>query len=218
MVPGSAFAAVALVALVPGFAYLRLSESARHPRQRSSLEEFLEVAAAGLLSTGIAALFVILVWPGELAQVASPSWDDPEAPRKTAGAAVVVVGLSLGIALIAAWLTRLLGSGNYAPDVWHATLGRTRDRHMRHVDVELKADGRIVGGVLHAYTAVDGDHARQLALKAPLTITNGKGEAWSTGADFVIVDASEIAALWLKFELDEGQPASKRGRGRCRST
>lgn len=210
MLPGSVFAALALIALVPGFAYLRLTEDARHPRQSSALDEFLEVAAAGLLSTGIAALFFVLCWPNELAAVISATADDPASVRKAAGTVAAVVGLSLGLAFLGAWITRLAGSGSYATDVWHGTLGRTRDEHVRHVSVQLKAGGRTVDGVLHAYTTVDGDQPRDIALKAPLTISDGQGREWDAGFDFVVIDASEINALWLKFQHDP--PPERQGR------
>jgi hypothetical protein len=212
VLPTTSVAALLLLALVPGYAYLRLSEDARRPRDHSALDEFLEVLAVGLGTTGLASLVLVLCWPEEVAEtLKKASLDSPDALRAVVVLGAVVAGLALGIACLGSWLTRLPGAGSYSANVWRATLGLRDESHLPWVVVELKGDDpRRLEGVLHAYTTLDGDHPRDLALLAPRISKDGT--TWESGADFVIVSAEEIAAIWLRQQYDPGQVRGRRVR------
>ena len=211
MLPGTVLAALALIALVPGYTYLRLSEGSREPRTYTALEEFLEVAAVGLATTGLATLIFLLGWPDDLFNITTDALDgDPHAARQAAAIATAIAGTAVGLAFLWAWLTHQLAHGTYGPSVWHSTLGRQRPDRLRHVMIEL-TNGKTIDGVLHAYTALDGERPRDLALKAPLTVTDGAA-SWSPDFDYVVVSANQISNVWMVFAADPGQPADQRSR------
>lgn len=210
MLPSSSFAALLLVALIPGYAYLRLSEDARRPRANSALEEFLEVFAVGLGTTGLATLGVILLWPDEVVgTLEKASLDSPDSLRRAVVLTALVVLLALGLACIGAWATQIPGKGSsYSPNVWRSTLGLRRKDHLPYVVLELKDDSRRVQGVLHSYTTLDGDHPRDIALLEPKLSRDGT--TWEADADYVVVSADEIAKIWLRLAHDPGQPRRRR--------
>lgn len=210
MLPTTSIAVLLLVALIPGYAYLRLSEDARRPRDHSALDEFLEVLAVGMGTTGLAGVFLMLFWSDEVAEtLANASLDSPDALRRAVMLGGVTAALALGIACLASWATRLPGAGSYSPNVWRATLGLREKTHLPWVVLELKGEkGRRLEGVLHAYTTLDGDHPRDVALLSP-RISEG-GRTWDANADFVVVSAEEIALIWLRHQFDPGQPVDRR--------
>ncbi|MDP3951407.1 DUF6338 family protein [Microbacterium sp.] len=209
MLPTTSFAALLLIALIPGYAYLRLTEDARRPRAHSALGEFLEVLAVGLGTTGVAAVIIVLLWSGEIAEViAHPSLHSGDGLRRVVLLCAVLGGLALGIACLGAWLTRLPGKGSYSPHVWQATLGLRGKGLLPYVTLELKNDSATrIEGVLHAYTTLDDDHPRDIALMQP-TISRA-GQKWRPGPEFVVVSADQIAKVWLDLAPDPGQPSKR---------
>lgn len=207
MPAASSFAALVLVALVPGYLYLRLTESARRPRHHSEFSEFLEVLAVGLATTGTALGGVILICPAFVAEaLRHTSLHEPAYLRRSVGLLALVGVLALLLAWAGAALTNRLRGDSYAPNVWHATLGQRRKGHLPYVIVELEDDRR-VEGVLHAYTTIDGDHPRDIAVMNP-KVTAG-GEAWEPGADFVIINADRIRKIWMSLAPDPGAPTRR---------
>lgn len=208
MLPSTSFAVLLLVALIPGYAYLRLTEDARRPRKDSALEEFLEVLTVGLLTTGVAAVLFVLVWPEEVADtLRGASLDSPETLRRTFLIFAAMAGLALGLACLGAWLTRRRGGGKYAPNVWSSTLGMRRDGHIPYVVLVLKDNDRPrIQGVLHSYTTLDGDNPRDIALMSPKLSRNGS--TWNAAADYVVISAEEIREVWMTLAPDPGQAKS----------
>lgn len=206
MVPTTSFAALLLIALIPGYAYLRLTEDARRPRAHSALSEFLEVLTVGIGTTGIAAVVVVLLWSDPVAETLEGSpLSSSEDLRRAALLSAGLALLALGIACAAAWVTRFPGKGSYSPNVWRSTLGLRGKGLVPYVVLDLKDDpGSRIEGVLHAYTTLEDNDHRDIALRSP-QISRG-GEKWSPGPDFVVVSADQIARIWLHMAPDPGQP------------
>lgn len=209
MLPTTSFAALLLIALIPGYAYLRLTENARRPRAHSALSEFLEVLTVGLGTTGIAAVIVVLLCSDHVAETLErTSLHSGEDLRRAVLLSAGLAGLALGIACAAAWITRVPGKGSYSPNVWRSTLGLRGKGLVPYVVLDIKDDpGSRIEGVLHAYTTLDDDHDRDIALMSPQISRDG--EKWSPGPDFVVVSADQIAKIWLHMAPDPGKPTRR---------
>lgn len=206
MLPTTTFAAFLLIALVPGYAYLRLTEDARRPRDNSTLDEFLEVLAVGMGTTGLAAVLCFLIRPHEVARaIRNASLDAPDALKRAIIIGALIAVTALAFACLGACATRLPGKGSYSPNVWRATLGLRRKGHLPYVVLELKDDDRRIRGVLHSYTTLDGDHPRDIAVMNPEIARDGK-TWWDSGAGFLLVSAERIEKVWFSLAPDPGQP------------
>lgn len=213
MLPGSWVAALLLVALIPGYAYLRLSEDARRPRDSSSLEELLEVLSVGLATTGVAVALFVLLWPGRvLDTLARATRHSPGDLRAVILLVSCIASLALGIACLASWTVRSLSrnKNSFAPNVWDVTLGLRREQHLPYAVLDLKDSKRRIEGVLHSYTVLEGDHPRDIALSSPKI--NEGGKTWPAGADYVVISAEEVSKIWFRLAPDPGQPAKPRAR------
>lgn len=206
--------ALLVVALVPGFAYLRLTERARRPRSHSALSELLEVIAVGVATTGVSALVLIGCRPSLL--VAALGTADPQSEqglRDIASLVAVLGGLALLIAWLLALVTRSLVKDTYALSVWGATLGlRAKDRHP-FVRVEFKdPNADRIAGVLHSYTVLDTGQPRDIAILSP-EITRA-GQTWAPGPTHVVISAEQISKIWFELAPDppgaEGKPRKRR--------
>lgn len=205
MLPTTSFAALLLIALIPGYAYLRLTEDARRPRDNSTLDELLEVLTVGLGTTGLALGTFIVLWPHAFGEVLNKaSLTQPDELRHAVIICGVVAGLAVVIACLGAWGTLIAGRGSYSPNVWRSTLGLRRKQHIPYVILDLKDDEKRIEGVLHSYTTLDGDHPRDISLMSPKI--SRAGSTWEAGADFVVISAEQIEKIWFKLTVDPGHP------------
>lgn len=194
MLPGSLAAALSLLALVPGYWYLRRTDTVRRPSESTALQEAIEIVAVGLLTTGATIGLAILIWGSDYLDILQPEVSDTSDLRKAIGAGFGSFATASLMALIAGWIRVLLTpKRRYAPNVWESVFGETRDGMIRHIAFELD-DGRTFDGPLHAYTVVPAaDGARQLAIKGPIRVSKvGATTPTSVVYDRIVVDASQI--------------------------
>lgn len=206
MFPGSVTAALLLLALVPGYLFLRLTESVRRPREDTALAEVLEVCAVGLGTTGVAVLVGIYFWPNSVRRLHDATLSDPGSIRFAAVAIVGTLAASLLISATLSVAVRGLSNERYARNgVWSATLGLSKPGHLPHAMVRLK-DGRSIDGVLHAYTTVDGETPRDIALVAPIGLTV-RGARTKLDTEYLIVSGDQIDLIGMKLNRDPGADA-----------
>ena len=88
MLPSGLVAAAFLLSLIPGWWFLRRTESQRRPRQLSTLQEMLELVGVGIATTGLAIALGLLFFPDVVL--------DHDFPAATASEIRMDVGLVLG--------------------------------------------------------------------------------------------------------------------------
>ena len=184
MIPSSAWAAIAILAMVPGWIYLRLRERHAAPSGSSGLSQLLDVVGVGLATTGTAACAAILVphkWTPFLADWELWARQGGAYPREHVRSVVASSLLIFTMAtIVAIALDLILRRGRpaefKASGVWISSLGKRPRGHVPFVGVELD-DGRIYEGVLHSYTLEQEDN-RDIALQAPIRLTLKAGDPW----------------------------------------
>lgn len=201
MLPGSAWAATFLLALVPGFLYLRLTAPVRKPSEQTTLQEALEVLTVGLLTTGVTLAVATLIWGHGLYAALDTGTEHTNDLRASVATGVGLLATACVLAGGGAVArARRKNVRRYGPTVWETVFGATMDGHIPHIAFELD-DGRTFDGPLHSYTVLPGaDGDRQLAIKPPIRATN-KGETapFSTVYDYLVVDASTIKFATVTF-------------------
>lgn len=206
MLPSSVFTAGILLSLVPGYLFLRLSEGNRRPRTHSAISELLEVAAVGLLTTGVPALVVALAAPTWASSLAHPA----ESPRKAAGLVLVVLVAALVIAwgLALAWNSRGEQKTHfYVENTWVATLGIDRPDHITHVALKLH-DGATVDGPLYAFTYLTGEDRREVVLQAPVHYCMAGGNRVRLQLDYMIWREEQIKSIGVQINPNQPKPAN----------
>lgn len=207
MLAGSLGAALFLLALIPGFIYLRNTAPVRRPSEATQLQEAIEMVAVGLLTTGASIGLSVLVWGSNYIACLRPDLHDTSDLRKAvaAGAGTLVAGclIALGAGIIRVWVTP---KRRYAPNVWESVFGQQCDGKIRHIALELD-DGRTFDGPIHAHTVLPGpDGGRQLSLQGPIRISQpGAPNPTSTLYDFVVVDAAKIRFATMTY-VDNPSP------------
>ena len=201
MLPGGAVAAAFLLSLIPGWLFLRRTESSRRPRQLSTLQEVLELVAVGILTTGLAVSLGLLICPNLVL--------DRELPLNSAADVRWIIGLALatliGSALfaeLAAWGVRRSDkspTAESAVSVWWAVMrpDRIPRGKLPYVAIAL-SDGSTLAGVLHEYTWSPDVAHRDVALRAPIKYTH-EAKTIDTPYDFLIVPGLEVRHIALKY-------------------
>lgn len=180
MLPPVTLGALLIVlALVPGWLYLRLVERLRPPATYGGLHQLLEVLAVGAATSGVAALAVLLT-PHRLLPFTLniDAWAAGGVaylrahPRPAAWSVALVFVLALLVAYGLFSVHRLRrpaefrGHGN----VWVHSLGNRPADKVPYVGLHLD-DGRLVEGKLHSYALDTQEGCRDLALERPIRIT-----------------------------------------------
>ena len=204
MTPPTTLGALLLVlALVPGWIYLRLVERLQPPSGTSGLHQLLEVVAVGVATTGVSAIAVALV-PHRLLpfllDVAALAKDSAYL-RFHARLAVASVAVVFGLAVLLAYLLyrvrarRLPREFSNKQDVWVRSIGdRPKDRHP-YVALHL-VDGRTIEGPLHSFAIGIEAGKRDIALKGPIRITDpGQSPRHIPGMDRLVVPESKIGMI-----------------------
>lgn len=185
MVPGDIGGVLLLLALIPGWLYLRLQERLRPPSGTTGLGELLEVVAVGLATTGISAVAVALsphcLAPFLLDVDAWSAGGDAYLRahvRLALSSLVVVLLLAVGVAYGLYWLQRRRLPAEFRPqgNVWVHALGARPKGTVPWVGLQL-ADGRLVEGLLHGYTLDGSTDERDVALSRPIRVTAPSGNA-----------------------------------------
>lgn len=211
MLPSGLVAAALLLSLIPGWWFLRRTESRRRPRHLSTLQEILELVGVGMLTTGLSVGLGLLARPSLVL--------DHGFPAHTAGEIRMDVGLVLG-ALAGATLLAEIGAQiirrrnpddssqiNIGP--WWSVMRRDNipPDQLSYVAVAF-ADGSTIDGVLHNYTWSPDSTHRDVALRKPITITKPGARLWLKQAalvvinapyDYIVIPATEIKHLALKY-------------------
>ncbi len=184
MLPGDIGTVLLLLALIPGWFYLRLQERLRPPTGTTGLAQLLEVAAVGLATTGTSTLVLALVphrftpfvvdvdvWSREGSRYLA------QHPRLALSSVAVVLVLAVGIAYGIYCIQRLRLPAEFRPqgNVWAHALGARPKGKVPWVGLQL-SDGRLVEGLLHAYSLDGPTEERDVALARPIRITERPGE------------------------------------------
>jgi hypothetical protein len=194
--------AIAL-ALVPGWLYLRLRERSRPPSNATGLSELVEVAAVGLITTGLSALVLSLLphtWLRGLVDIEAWAHEGNdylrEHVRSTLVTAAVVLGLASAIAFLLHTVQR--GSARDRFDAQSSVWGKTmqpRDGKPRWVSLQLRS-GQLVEGQLHSLSlGYESYDERDIALARPIRVTEQGRTVDRADLDHVIVPGREIAHI-----------------------
>lgn len=202
MIPGGALAAIFLLSLVPGYVFLRLSATARRPRQQSPLAESLEVVAVGIATTGSSFVFWVLVKPGAVL-TALDTPDSSADLRRQALLAVVILGLATGLACIWSWALQRRRPNRFQLSVWYDVFSKDNipKGHLAFVAVQL-TNGVTVSGNLHSYTWAPDTSHRDISLTRPIVVTRGK-KSEHPDFDFLSVSEEQIRHIAVKYARNE---------------
>lgn len=218
MLPVTVVGLVVLLALVPGWLYLRLVNAVRAPSAQSGpLHQTLEVAAVGAMTTGISA-FVLLLVPHRFVpfMINVEAWAVSgdayvrERLRELAYTVVLVLALALLIAYCLYRLRRPSEFRNYG-NVWVHSIGERPKDRVPFIGLHLH-DGRLAEGPLHSYTLEDSDGSRDIALARPIRITERDGSTPRPlpHLDRLVVPGNQIAYITVIHV--PAAPTNTRGR------
>jgi hypothetical protein len=208
MAPPTTFVALVIVlALVPGWFYLRLIERIERPRTSSTLHELLEVLAVGVATTGVSTLLFLLLPHSWLPFAVDVSkWGIKgnqylkQHVRQSAAAAAIIFAASMMIAYALARVRarRRTAEFDRHDDVWNKALGRRPAGTHPFVGLKLK-DGRLIEGSLKAFPLDSGEGPRDIALERPIRITpaDGGGRHTPPNVDRLIIDSSQLDYLMV---------------------
>ncbi|MGY4767546.1 DUF6338 family protein [Kribbella sp. CWNU-51] len=196
MIPSGLAALLVVLALVPGWYYLRLTSRLRARTKTSGLQELLEFVSVGALTTGTAILIVVLIpyrlhpWTLDVDQWTSDGATYLRDHARNAGWSVVtVLLLALVIATLLYVLQRQWKSSEFRPDgnVWVHSLGTRPKGTCPWVAVRLQ-NGQLVEGVLHSYTIEDLGGDRDIALCWPIraAASDGADPKWLSLDRFIV--------------------------------
>lgn len=204
MLPGSGLALVALLALVPGWVFLRLRQRHTPMHQATGLGQLLEVLGVGLATTGTAALILVVVphrWLPFLADI--DAWAlagggyAATHPRNVLASAVALLLLACGIAASADRVTRRERTEiRLGPGVWVHALRERPDGTEPYVALALN-DGTLVEGLLHSFT-LEPCEFRDVALRAPIRVTPTGAACGPVAVARLIVPEREIRYITVQ--------------------
>jgi hypothetical protein len=201
--PTSALGLLVVLALVPGYFYLRLTKDVHRPQEQSStVADVLEVATAGIVTTGGAVLLAALALPGRVAHALHVL---QEPTQQLSGRDVRYVGIAslclvvcaVGFAYLASRSARRVLGSRYSASVMRAALGKPEQGHRQAVGVWL-ADGSTVDGFLHAYSLADDPDTRSVALSSPLRRQTADGQVTHLPFDYFLAFGEEIRHVVVK--------------------
>lgn len=178
MIPGNSLVALLMLALVPGWVYLRLRQRHTAIVQTPGLAQLLEVLAVGLVTTGSAVfLFALLPHAWLPFTVDVDAWAE-QGNGYTRANPRVVLTTGAGVLFIAcagSWLldraVRRQRSELYlGPGVWVYALRQRPKGTLPYLGVMLQ-DGTFAEGLLHS-CSLEASEGRDVALSAPIRITD----------------------------------------------
>lgn len=212
MLPGSGLALVVLLALVPGWVFLRLRQRHDPQNQPAGLNQLLEVFAVGVVTTGTVSLALAYIphaWLPFLVDL--DAWADrggayaADHPRQllATGATVLV------LASLLAWggdrvLQRQRTELYLGPGVWVYALRKRPAGTVPYLGLMLQ-DGTLIEGVLHSFS-LEASETRDVALDAPIRVRSpGAAEPTQTALQRVVVPERETRYITV-LHLPEKTP------------
>ena len=206
MAPPATLGALLLVlALVPGWLYLRLVERLQPPSRTSGLHQLLEVLAVGVATTGVSAMAVVLIPHRLLPFVLDvPAWVAKGdgylrmhvRPAASAVALVFAVAVLLAYGLYRLRARRKPAEFSSQGDVWIHSIGERPVGKHPYIGLQLN-DGRLVEGPLHSFTFGAETGKRDIALSRPIRVTAKGGAAPQPlpNLDRLVVPESKIEMI-----------------------
>lgn len=201
--PGSLWASLALLGLVPGWIFLIRREKYLRGASRSGLGELLQVSAVGVGLTGAAlllwALFAELLAPfgfvslDELARLGGAYMASH--PRHVISTFALVLGGACGLAWGLTWLAYRSLHDAYKPgSPWEqAFTGVAKDATL-WLGIAMK-EGPLVEGVLHSFDIGEASEGnRDIVLSRPIYVTEKENRSL-TSLDRLVVSSDEIQYL-----------------------
>jgi hypothetical protein len=208
MLPDAPFAFLVLLALFPGWIFVRLAETKSERPDRSPLAELLELGAVGFSTIAAAAiivaalpitghfswLFNVEVW----AHIRNQYLGDHLGAALASIAVTMILSCALAIALfVAIYRQRPGGSVNAGGTVWVRTFGAAPAGMHSWVGIHFR-DGSLIEGMFLSCTAGVGDGPRDISLMRPIRRTAANGEANDLSLDRVVIPDTEITAVTVK--------------------
>ena len=119
--------------------------------------------------------------------------------RGSVATVTAVLGLAVGLALLASHLYCRRTAARYELSVWHEMFRRDRvpDAHLAYTAVRL-TNGTVVEGVLWTFTpGADVTH-RDLALTSPIYLTRTRDRIL-TSYDLIVVPGNEVRSVAIQY-------------------
>jgi Family of unknown function (DUF6338) len=203
LLPNAPLALLALLALLPGWLFVRLAER-RGPRpERSSLAELLELAAVGFSAIAVSALavaglsFAIHSW---LFDVREWAHERHQYLGEHLGSALISTALGVVLSCVLVVLLYLViygrRSAGFKPgsSVWVDTLGSAPRDKQNWLGVQRR-DGSLIEGLLLSYPAGSDEDIREISLTRPIRLTPEGGQPFDLPIDRVVIPGEEIIAV-----------------------
>lgn len=213
-----------VLAVAPGWVWVRVAEKRQVRPDRSSLLEAAELVVTGVIFTAVAAALVAGIgnrigWIPELRELtARGSTFAQDEPYRIGATAAIVFALSLATAYGTARLVYRGKDASLVPagSVWRDVFGEGGKGRPIFVSAALE-DGRVVEGYLYSYSTDSEGSDRDLALQAPIYVWSGEPlQRMRAPADRTVLRAEQIVALWIRYEWDRIQSRGKSRKGRRR--
>lgn len=209
MLPDVPLAFWVLLALLPGWIFVRLAETKSERPDRSQLAELLELAAVGFSTIAVSALAV-----ASLSIAKSFSWlfnieawaharnqylGDHLGAALVSMTLIIILSCVLAVGLFFALHGRRSGDGIFSAGgtVWVAALTTAPIGMMNAIGVHHH-DGTIVEGLFLGCTAGTGDGPREVSLTAPIRVTPANGEPYATPVNRIVILDTEIAYMTVR--------------------
>jgi len=218
MIPGNNLAVLLMLALVPGWVYLRLRQRHTAVIQAPGLAQLLEVLAVGLATTGTAVLLFVLVphtWLPFTVDV--DAWADQGSGYARANPRVLLAtGANvLLVACVSSWLLdralRRQRSELYlGPGVWVYALRQRPKGTLPYLGVMLR-DRTLAEGLLHS-CSLEASEVRDVALSAPIRITEpGRNAPRPVQVERLVLPERDISYITV-LHVPENQQEPNSGR------
>jgi hypothetical protein len=209
----------------PGYVWMLFAERRRPREERSAILEAAELAFVGVSCTGTATLVVLAVidaWDSLEVDTGRLANDGvsyiAEEPIRGLGTLLVILGLSYGLALLAARLKY----GSDEPVVpghnaWDEMFALSEYEQQVYATAELR-DGRCFSGLVYRWDAGSAAERRDLTLRAPISVRLQRGaETVLKDTHFLALHQDEIvwlSAAWVPLRNTEAPtPAAAIGSG-----
>jgi small nuclear ribonucleoprotein (snRNP)-like protein len=204
--PASLTALLILVlAAAPGYAALRVIER-RSPRDPvSPIRETIEYVSVGLLASAVIAF--LLLGAAEITSallplrglIGGPGYLRAH-PWQLILSGLLQVILATGLAAAAGMLLvrKLVPRVNRQGHLWHPVLARNEEGRDAYVAIEL-TDGRLVEGLVLAYSSSVNPSDREIAVQGPIAVTPPGGVRTRSAASTIVISGGQIRMITVGF-------------------